>query len=313
MSTQSEVDKKFWKSIWSLEVPNKFKNLVWRACRNSLPTQENLTRRTLADNPIYDRCSLQAEDSLHALWSCSGLDEVWEGDRWNFRQREVLCRWMVENGKSMELFAILVRSIWHQRNKTRMNQACCLTKDLQQSAEERWNEIKRYNLTPEQVRSKPQARWKAPPPNKYKINYDGAISNADNTAGIGVVVRDCHGEVIAFLIQQLDQAYQPVEVEAMATCRAVELGSELGLDCAIAEGDSKAIMKALRCKDNGLTPFAHLINDVSLFSGLFSELLYSHIERDGNKVAHSLARIALTSLSCTMSMEDVPFYTLPFV
>ena len=67
------------------------------------------------------------------------MDEVWEGDRWNFRQREVfadfkeLCRWRVENGKPIELFAILVWSIWHQRNKTRMNQACYLTKDLQQS------------------------------------------------------------------------------------------------------------------------------------------------------------------------------------
>ena len=79
---------------------------------------------------------------------------------------------------------------------------------------------------PDRVRSKPQTRWKAPPPNKYKINYDGAISNANNTFGIGVVVRDCHGEVIATLVQQLDQAYQLVEVEAMAACRAVELGCE---------------------------------------------------------------------------------------
>ena len=232
------------------------------------------------------------------------MDEVWECDRWNSRQREIfadfkeLCRWMVENGKPMELFAILVWSIWHQRNKTRMNQACCLTKDLQQSAEERWNEIKRCSLTPEQVRSKPQTRWKAPPPNKYKINYDGAISNAENTVGIGVVVRDCHGEVIASLVQQLDQAYKPMEVEAMAACRTVELDSELGIDCAIVEGDSKLVVKALRFKDNGLTPFAHLINDFSLFSSLFSKLSFSNIGRDGNKVAYSLARLALISPSC---------------
>ena len=72
-------------------------------------------------------------------------------------------------------------------------------------------------------------------------------------------------------------------------------------------------MKALRCKDNGLTPFAHLINDVSLFSSLFLELSYSHIERDGNKVAHSLARLALTSPSYIVWMEDVSYHTLPFV
>ena len=104
-----------------------------------------------------------------------------------------------------------------------------------------------------------------------------------------------------------------MEVEAIAACRAVEFGSEIGVDCANVEGDSEVIVKALRNSDNGLTPFAPLINDVSLFSGLFSELSYSHIRRDGNKVAHSLARLALTTLGCTVWMEDVPSHTLPFV
>ncbi|KAL0011639.1 hypothetical protein SO802_006747 [Lithocarpus litseifolius] len=102
----------------------------------------------------------------------------------------------------------------------------------------------------------------APAPNTYKINYDGALSNADNKSGIGVVVRDCQGEVIALLVQQLDQAYQPVEVEAMAACRAVEFGSDLGLHRAIVKDDSELVVKALRCKDNRLAPYAHLINDV---------------------------------------------------
>lgn len=118
---------------------------------------------------------------------------------------------------------------------------------------------------------------------------------------------------MASLIQQLEQAFQPVEVEAIVACRAVEFGSEIGVDCAIVEGDSEVIVKALRNNDNGLTPFAPLINDVSLFSGLFSELSYSHIKRDGNKVAHSLARLALTTLGCTVWMEDIPSRTLPFV
>ena len=44
------------------------------------------------------------------------------------------------------------------------------------------------------------------------------------------------------LIQQLEQAYQPVEVEAIVACRTVEFGSEIGVDCAIVEGDSKVIV-----------------------------------------------------------------------
>ena len=219
----------------------------------------------------------------------------------------------MENEKPLELFAIQVWCIWHQRNQSRLQQPYCLTKDLKLTAQERWDEIRLVNPLPNPIRPEPKPKWIAPPWDKYKINYDAAISNAENKAGIGIVVRDYNGEVMASLIQQLEQAYQPMEVEAMAACKAVEFGSEIGVDCAIMKGDSEVIMKALRNNDNGLTPFAPLINDVSLFSSLFSELSYSHIRRDGNKVAHSLARLTLMTPGCTVWMEDVPSRTLPFV
>ena len=128
-----------------------------------------------------------------------------------------------------------------------------------------------------------------------------------------MVVRNCNGEVIASLVLQLEQAFQPLEVEAIAACRAVEFGSEIGVDCAIVEGDSEVLVKALRNTDNGLTPITPLINDVSLFLSLYSELSYSHIKRDGNKVANSLARLALITPGCTVWMEDIPSRTLPFI
>ena len=199
--------------------------------------------------------------------------------------------------------------------KLRLNHTCCLTKDLQKMAEESWNEIKRSNLRFSRINlsSTPQTKWTAPTPDSYKINYDGALSNADNKSGIGVVVRDCHGDVIASLVQQLDQAYQPVEVEALAACRAVEFGSELGLHRATVEGDSEVVVKALRYKEYGLAPYAHLIKDVSLFSGLYSEFSYSRVKRNSKKIAHNLTRLVLTTQNYTVWKEDVPSYILPFI
>lgn len=178
VGTHTEVDRKFWKKMWSVEVPNKFKNLLWRACRNSLPTKQNLVRRTIIQTSNCDHCSLQAEDSLHALWSFTGLNEVWDGDSWNFRSNiqftdfKELCSWILENGKPMEFFAVQVWSIWNQHNKLRLNQSCCLTKDLQKMAVESWSEICRSNLRLNWFSSSPTHHivWTAPAPDSYKIN-----------------------------------------------------------------------------------------------------------------------------------------------
>ena len=246
---------------------------------------------------------------------------MWVGDSWSFRSNiqftdfKELSNWILENGKPMELFAVQVWSIWNQCNKLRLNQSCCLTKDLQKMAVESGNEIRRSNLRLNRFKSSPTHHtvWTAPAPDSYKINYDGALSSADNKSGIGIVVQDCHWEVIASLIQQLDQAYKPVEVEAMAVIKAVEFGSELGFHNAIIEGDSLVVAKALKCMEFGLALYVHLLKDVSLFFGLYSQSSYSHVKRDGNKVAHSLVRLVLTSQHCTVWIEDVPSCTLPFV
>ena len=77
------LDKCLWKRIWSLHVPNKVMNFIWRACRNSLPTKLNLVYRTVIEDPHYDRCHEADEHTLHALWSCSMLDVVWsDSEQW---------------------------------------------------------------------------------------------------------------------------------------------------------------------------------------------------------------------------------------
>ena len=45
--------------------------------------------------------------------------------------------------------------------------------------------------------------WLPPPPNQYKANSDGAIFKDSGTAGLGVVVRDSEGMVIAALSERI--------------------------------------------------------------------------------------------------------------
>lgn len=73
--------KNFWTNIWKLNIPNKVKHFLWRACSDSLPTKRSLARRKFITNASCDLCPDQPEDVIHALWDCYGVKEIWwKGD-----------------------------------------------------------------------------------------------------------------------------------------------------------------------------------------------------------------------------------------
>ena len=62
----------------------------------------------------------------------------------------------------------------------------------------------------------PRTKWKPPNVTDFKINFDGAVFRQENKSGIGVVIRDNSGVVIASLAQLIEPAFQPIEIEAIA-------------------------------------------------------------------------------------------------
>ena len=62
----------------------------------------------------------------------------------------------------------------------------------------------------------------------------------------------------------------------------------------------------MKSKNIGLAPFGLLMPDSLTLSAGFSKLSYSHTKREGNIVAHNLAKLAVNFTNCVISMEDVP-------
>ena len=112
--------------------------------------------------------------------------------------------------------------------------------------------------------------------------------------------------MITSLAQSLNQAFKAVEIEALAASRALELAADIGLDNVIVEGDSLVVPQALKSKVVGLAAYGLLIRDAFSLAGNFSEVSYSHRKREGNKVAHGLAKLAVNSAECVIWMEEVP-------
>ena len=137
-----------------------------------------------------------------------------------------------------------------------------------------------------------QQRWVPLPVNLVKINFDDAVFSKDNFFGVGAVIRDENGLVLGLCTKRLPQAYNAVEVEALAATTTLALAKDLGLTRVILEGDSPVVIKALRKEEQLLSPTGLLLEDVRMLSQSFQKLLYSHTKREGNSVAYSLARYA---------------------
>ncbi|XP_065620451.1 serine/threonine protein phosphatase 2A 55 kDa regulatory subunit B alpha isoform-like [Quercus suber] len=65
-----------------------------------------------------------------------------------------------------------------------------------------------------------------------------ATFRSTNTAGIGVIVRDCAGEVIGALSLPIPMPQSVAAAEALACRRAVMFAAEIGLTRVVIEGDS---------------------------------------------------------------------------
>nr|POE45359.1 hypothetical protein CFP56_54640 [Quercus suber] len=84
--------------------------------------------------------------------------------------------------------------------------------------------------------------------------------------GIGVVIRDSNGAVLASCSEKIPQAYKAEEIEALATLKALSFAFEVGFLSAMLKGDCLGLIQALKSEERNLSPTGLLIEDVKLFA-----------------------------------------------
>ena len=94
--------------------------------------------------------------------------------------------------------------------------------------------------------------------------------------------------------------------EALAARKALSFAHELGFQNVILEGDALHLIQASKSQEQNLCPLGLLVEDVKIYSNHFQRVLYSHIKRNGNSVAHNLARYAISIPDFQVWMKDVP-------
>ena len=185
-------------------------------------------------------------------------------------------------------------TIWYQRNKVR---SAPLGLPLNQIAQRAYEALLGYRAaqpwhTMAAPTARQHARWTSPPSDWYKANFDAAIFNDVGRAGLGVIIRDSQGLTMAALAQNVLLASLVVEMEALAATQAVELAVEIGLDKIISEGDSSIVIRGLTDQVPNFASLGFLIKEANELANRLTHVKFQHVGREGNSVAHNLARHA---------------------
>ncbi|XP_075633396.1 uncharacterized protein LOC142605854 [Castanea sativa] len=215
-SSDTAGQEKFWNSLWKLNIPNKVKFFLWRACTDSIPNMLNLHKRKIV--PSSGQNKLRVGEVVWPLNKVAGV-------------------------------------------------------------------ARRHLQEFQQVRRCP---------NK-KANFDGAIFEDLRAAGIGVALRNEHGEVVAALAEQIPIPHSVFTLETLAARHAILFVRELGFRNVVFEGDSKSSIQAISNRLLLHSSCGHIIHDILLFASSLQSFSFSHVCRRGNALADALAKRARLS------------------
>ncbi|XP_075655691.1 uncharacterized protein LOC142625840 [Castanea sativa] len=111
---------------------------------------------------------------------------------------------------------------------------------------------------------------------------------------------------MALLSEKIAMPSSVEVLEMLAARRTAIFARELSFKNVWFEGDAEGVVRSLRDGASSNAFVGHLVKDFRSIVGLFQTYSISHVRRQGNIVAHALAREARMSFSLRIWMEDVP-------
>ena len=100
-----------------------------------------------------------------------------------------------------------------------------------------------------------------------------------------------------------------LNIEILTASKVLQCAADLSSNDVILEGDSEIIINVLNEVPHSLASFGLPIQGVKCFANLFHCIRFSHVCREGNSVAHNLARHARHVIGFQVWMEDVLSHT----
>ncbi|GKV08912.1 hypothetical protein SLEP1_g20481 [Rubroshorea leprosula] len=313
--------------LWRIDVPETVRLLIWQAYRGVLPTKDNLHRRRVETDLLCPVCGLEPESILHCFVYCLAARATWLGSPLSLRVSEL----HVDNfaafidgmipilgREQLEMLCILCWKIWGCRNEVVWHGKHT---DPQRIIEHGLGYLREYKQAMiskgRQVglgQQLGETRWRPPDVSHVKINTDGATSGQQQNFGIGAVARDHDGNVVAAMACKGQGAVVAEIAEACSLRKALQWARGLSFDRIILESDCATIVTAMQHESPPLnSTLGLIISDSKMLMTSFLSCRVQHTRREGNSVAHELAKRAIQAEADECWGADLPELIAQFV
>ncbi|XP_062028922.1 uncharacterized protein LOC133744912 [Rosa rugosa] len=246
-ASSSSASPSFWKCIWEAKVPGKVKVHTWKVCQAILPTLSQLRGRRVPLVGGCYFCNEEDESIFHITVDCPFVRDLIQLVRsftaiLTHSSSNSIADWLQScySSLSSEDFAfllVLLWAVWKERNKRVWNNKFQSLSQVHFQAVTLFQSLK-LALSTRTVRVGRRPRlWSPPPSGWFKVNMDGAFDGAGHRGGLGVVVRDEGGQVIAGACASVSVVLSLVLVEAFAGRLACQVVERFGLAPVVFETD----------------------------------------------------------------------------
>ena len=188
-----------WKKIWSIKLPPKVKNFLWRVCSHCLPTKDRLIQRKLNVDPTCPVCATEMETSLHVFTQCRFAKNYWLAAQLSQPSENLqsITDWVFhilefKNVDSRQLGCMILCAIWHHRHEVLWNNHTKSPARLLNFASSFLFQWKAAQFLPKGDNLPSEANgkfvWEKPPFGWIKCNADGAVFSEQRKLGYDWIV-----------------------------------------------------------------------------------------------------------------------------
>ncbi|KAG2726715.1 hypothetical protein I3760_01G126500 [Carya illinoinensis] len=206
--------------------------------------------------------------------------------------------------EDLSVFFSLAWSFWFRRNKFVHEQ---LVIPPRRSADEALVMVRRFSQIHVPLRDlRLHYKWKAPSPGWLKLNVDGVVLSNLGRSGLGAVLRDHTGKVLMAVSQPALEVGGSEPLELMAIFRGLQMCATMGIPKILVESDSLLCIEGLQYNNMHQSLLGGLYMEIQSLVSRFVCCDFSHVYREGNQVAHRLARFASSIVSIAVWWDCIP-------